>query len=105
MEDSSQDSRQRLCSKKFRIRWASYSVIQRISKTGSSSCQCSTTLNGKQEEVKNDAKIIRKVLQNTLDNFLAVFGLSWGLNPRKSGTELRMAYQVDIGRKQRRKCR
>ena len=43
----SQDSRQRQSSKKFRIRWASYSVIQRTSKTRSSS-----TLNGKQEEMK-----------------------------------------------------
>ena len=52
----SQDSRQRLSSKKFRIRWANNSVTQRISKTGSSSCQCSTTLNGKQEEMKYYAK-------------------------------------------------
>ena len=92
-------------SKKFRIRWANYSVIQPISKTGTSSCQCSTTLmNGMQEEMKNYAKSFRKVLQNTLDNFLAVIGLSWGLDPRKSGAELTMAYQVDIGRKQWRKC-
>ena len=43
-----------------------------------------------------------KVLQNTLDNFFAVIFLSWCLDPRKSGTELTMAYQVDIGRKLRR---
>ena len=35
-------------------------MIQRTSKTGSSSCQCSTTLNGKQEGMKNYAKIIPK---------------------------------------------
>ena len=91
-------------SKKFRITWANHSVIQRISKTGSSSCQFSTTLNGKQEEMSNYATIIRKVLQNTLDNFLVVIGLTWGLDQRKSGTELTMAYQVKIGRKQQRKC-
>ena len=79
----SQDSRQRPSSKKFRIRRANYSVIQRISKTGSSSCQCSTTVNGKQEEMKNYAKIIRKVLQNTLDIFVAVIGTSWDLDQRK----------------------
>ena len=54
--------------------------------------------------MNNYAKIIRNVLQNTLDNFLAVIGLFLGLDPRKSGTELTMAYQVDIGRKQWRKC-
>ena len=43
-------------------RWANHSVIQRISKT----------LNGKQGQMKNDAKIICKVLENTLDNFFAV---------------------------------
>ena len=30
--------------------------------------------------------------------------LSWGLDPRKSGAERTMAYQVDVGRRQRRKC-
>ena len=66
-----------------RIRWANYSVIQWISKTGSSPCQCSTTLNWKQEEMKKYAKRIRKVLQNTLDNFLAVIGFFLGPGPEK----------------------
>ena len=37
-------------------RWANYSVIQRISKTVFSLCQCSTTLHGMREEMKNYAK-------------------------------------------------
>ena len=56
------------------------------------------------EEMKNYVKIIQKVLENTLDNFLAVIGLSSGLDLRRSGTELTMKYQVDIGHERRRKC-
>ena len=56
------------------------------------------------EEMKSYVKIIQKVLENALDNFLAVIGLSWGLDLRRSGTELTMAYQVDLGPERRRKC-
>ena len=41
---SSQDSRQRVSSTRFRKRWANHRVIHRTSKAGSSSCQWSTTL-------------------------------------------------------------
>ena len=57
-----------------------------------------------QKEMKNYVKIIQKELKNTLDDFLAVIGLSWRLNPKRSGTELTMANQKDLGIEQRRKC-
>ena len=42
-------------------KWANYSVIQRISKTGLSSCQFSTTLNEMQKEMKNYVEKSKKV--------------------------------------------
>ena len=76
-------------------------VIQRTSKTGSCSCQCLPTMFGMQKEMKT--KIIQKELKNTLEDFLAVIGLSWGLDQKSSGTELTMAYQMDLGLERRRK--
>ena len=48
------------------------------------------------EEMKDYANIIHKVLEKTLEDILAVIGLSWGLDQKRSGTELTMAYQVDL---------
>ena len=59
---------------------------------------------GCESEMKNYVNIFRKVLESTLVNFLAVIGLSWVLDLRRSGTELTMAYQVDIGHERRIKC-
>ena len=56
------------------------------------------------EEMKNYVKIIPKVLDNTLEDFLAVIGLSWGLVQNRSGTELTVPYPVDLGIERRRKC-
>ena len=57
-----------------------------------------------QKEVKNFVKIIQKELKNKLEDFLAVIGLSWGLDPNRSGTEFTMAYQMDLGIELQRKC-
>ena len=57
----SQDSRQRTSSRRFRKRWANCGVIQRTSKTGSSSCGCSTTLwdvRGNEELCENNSKSV-----------------------------------------------
>ena len=43
--------------------------------------------------MKNYVKIILKELKNTLEDFLAVIGLSWDLDQKRSGTELTMAYR------------
>ena len=51
-------------------------------KTGSSSRQCSTTLNGKQKAIKNNVNAIHWQLRVMLANCLAVIGLSWGLTRR-----------------------
>ena len=59
----------------------------RTSKEGSSSCQCTTTLNGKQKETKNNVNTIHRQLRNMLVNSLAVTGLSWSLDQKRSGAE------------------
>ena len=43
-----------------------------------------------EELCKNNSKIVAEYARQFPS-------LSWGLDPRKSGTELSMAYQVDIG--------
>ena len=66
-----------------RKRWANHSVIQRTSKTGSLHVNVLTALYGMREEMKNYVKIIQKELKNTLEDFLAVFGLSLGPRSEK----------------------
>ena len=100
---SSQDSRQRASSVRFRKWWAKYSVFQRTSKAGSSSCQCSTTLYGMRKEMKNYVKIIQKEFKNTLEDFLAVIGLSLDLVQKRSDTPHTIANQTDVGIGLRRK--
>ena len=56
-------------------------------------------------DMKKYVKKIQKVLENTLVDSLAVNGLSWGLDHKRSGTELTMTYKVDLGVERRRKCR
>ena len=50
-----------------------------------------------QKEMQNYVKIIQKELKNELEDFLAVIGLSWSLDPNIGGTEFTMAYQMDLG--------
>ena len=77
-------------------------ILYEIPKTGKSSCQCLTTLHGMQKETKHYVKIIQKDLKSTLEDFLAVVGLSWGPDLERIGTELTMVNQLGIER--RRKC-
>ena len=63
----------------------------RISKTGSSSCQCTMTLYGKQKETKSNVNTIHRIMPA---NCLAVIGLSWGLDQKKSGTEPTLTNQM-----------
>ena len=67
------------------------------SKTWSSSCQCTTTLNGKQTETQNNVNTIHRQLRIMLENSLAVIGLSWGLDQKKSGVEPTLTNQMDHG--------
>ena len=66
--------------------WTDYSVIQRTSQAGSSSCQCSTTLYGMRKEMKNCVEINSKRVEGYARIFLAVIGLSLGLVQQRSGT-------------------
>ena len=49
--------------------------------------------------------IIHSPLKNMQKDFFAVIGLSWCLDPKRSGTELTMTNQMDLGIERRRKCR
>ena len=51
----------------------------------------------------NYVQIIQEELKNTLDNFLAVIGLSLDLVQKRSGTPLTVANQTDVGIGLRRK--
>ena len=55
------------------------------SKTGSSPCQCTMTLQGK--EIQKDVNTIHRQLRTMLADSLAVIGLSWGLDQKRNGTE------------------
>ena len=59
----SQESWRGASSRRVKVEWETYSVNLRTSQTGSSSCQCTTTLNGEQKETKKDENTIRKRLQ------------------------------------------
>ena len=67
------------------------------SKTGSSSCQSTTTFDGKKKETKKDVNTIHRVLRNMLGNSFAVIGLSWGLDQKKSGAPPTLTNQMDHG--------
>ena len=99
----SQDSPQWESSMRFN-RWENYSVNQRASQAGSSSCQYLTTLYGMQQEMMNCLWIIQRQLKSMLKDSLAVIGLSWGLELKRSGTELTIANQMDLGTELQRKC-
>ena len=61
-----------------------YSVNRSTSKARSSSRRCLTTLYGMQKETQNNVNTIHRQLRNMLANFLAVIGLSWGLDQKRS---------------------
>ena len=53
--------------------------------------------------MNNYVKIIQKEMKNTLEDFLAVIGFSWGLELKRSGTPHAIANQTDVGVGMRRK--
>ena len=52
----------------------------------------------------NYVSIIQRQLKSMQKDFFAVIGLSWELDLKRSGTELTMANQMDLGIERRRKC-
>ena len=59
-----------------------------ISTTGSSSCQCATTLYGQNKETQKSVNIIHLQLRIMLADFRAVVGHSWDLDQKRNGTGL-----------------
>ena len=68
-----------------------------VQRKTSSSCQCATTLNGEQKETQKDVNTIHRQLRIMLADSLAVIGLYWGLDQKKSGTELTLTDLTDHG--------
>ena len=64
--------------------------------TGSSSCRCTTTLNGERKETKEDLNTIHRQLRIMLADFLAVI-FRGALDQKTTGTELTMADPTDLG--------
>ena len=56
---------------------------------------------GNDELCVNISKAVIKSMQK---DFLAVIGLSWCPDPKRCGTELAMANQMDLGNERWRKC-
>ena len=94
---SSQDSLHCRSSTRFKRWWLNQSVNLSSSKEGSSSCQCSTTLYGENEETpKNVLRILLQLRIMLADSCLDV-GHVWDLDQRGSGTELALINQTAIG--------
>ena len=81
-----------------------YSVNLNTSTTGSSSCQCTMTLCGMQKEMMNYVKTIQRQLNSMLVDSFAVIGLSWGIDLKRSGAELTIKNQMDLGTELQREC-
>ena len=92
-----QESQRWASSRRFKVKWETYSVNLSTSKTGSSSCQCTTTFHGEKWEKQKDVNTIHRQLRNMLANSLAVTGLSWGLDQKRIGTEPTPTNPTDPG--------
>ena len=77
-------------SKRCKKLWLNYSVNLSISKEGSSSCQCTTTLYGENEETQ---KNVRRILADSRSDV----GHVWDLDQRRNGTELILINQMENG--------
>ena len=93
----SQESQRWASSRRFKVQWEPCSVNPSTSMTGSSSCQCTTTLRGEQKETQKDVNTIHRQLQIVPANSLAVIGLYWGLDQKRNGTELTLTNSTDPG--------
>ena len=101
----SQDSLRWESSIRFNRWWENYSVDQRTSQAGSSSCQCFfSTLCGRcKRKWWNTWKQFRQFFSMLVES-LAVIGLSLVLDLKRSGTEVTIANQMDLGTELQRKC-
>ena len=83
----SQDSLHWKFSTKFKWWWLNQSVNQSRSKEGSSSCQCTMTLIGQDEETKKIVLRTLSELLSMLENSRKDIGRFWCLDPWRNGTE------------------
>ena len=82
----SQDSQLWAFSKRFKHLWLNCSVNLSSSKEGSSSCHCTTTLYGENEETQKSVLRIVVQLRNVLANSCPDIGHSRDLDQRRNGT-------------------
>ena len=57
-----------------------------------------------QKEMLNYVSIIQRQFKSMQKDFLSIIGLSQGLDLKRSGTELTIANQMDLGIELQRKC-
>ena len=84
-------------SKRFKNLWLFYSANLSSSKARSSSCQCTTTQYGENEETK---KIVRRILiqlRIMLADFIAVIGHSWDLDQKRNDTGFILISLMELG--------
>ena len=79
--------------------WMNQCVIQCNSKEGLSSCQCTMTLIGQNEEIKKFLFGMLSKLLSMLEDSREDIGRFQGLDPRKNGTELLYANPTGNGTK------
>ena len=77
--------------------WQKYSVNLSNSKTGSSSCQCTTILCGEKKETQKNILRIMLRLRIMLADSCSDVGHVWCLDQRRIGTELTLINQMETG--------
>ena len=86
-------------SRVLKIWWKTFSVNLSSSTTGSSSCQCTATLYGENEETQKGVNIIHRQLRIMLADSLAVVGHSWDLGQKRNDTEPTLINPTEPGTK------
>ena len=81
------------------FRWDSKDVNQSKSKKRSSSCRCTMTLYGENEETKNIVLRVLSKLQNRLENSQKDVGRFWSLGPKRNCMEPILTNRVENGTK------
>ena len=96
MTKYSQDSERWASSKRFKNLGQNYGVNLSSSKTGSCSCQCSTTLYRENKERQKSVRNIQLQLRMMLVNSRSNVGHFWSLDQKRNDTELILINQTEI---------
>ena len=86
-------------STRFKRWWRNQGVNQSNSKEGSSSCQCTMTLYGENEETKRRVLRIVSKLRSMLEVSRKDIGRFWGLDPKRNGMEPILTNRMENGMK------